>query len=102
MLVFELGTPAECCCALGHRAQNKVYAELVGRPGARWRARCPAWAACRRLAEDFVMIMLERAGLPLPRWALAVSDLVPVEQKRHFAELMPRLHGGLATGPASA
>ncbi|MCB9741249.1 MAG: hypothetical protein H6740_01340 [Alphaproteobacteria bacterium] len=34
--------------------------------------------------------MLERASIACPRWAMAVSDLVPVEQKRHFAELMPR------------
>ena len=36
--------------------------------------------------------MLKRAAIELPRWAVRVSDLVPVEKKVHFAdELVPEM-----------
>jgi hypothetical protein len=43
--------------------------------------------------------MLGRVGLFLPRWALKVSDLVPVEQKLDLAqELVPALVAKLEAG----
>ncbi len=85
----------------GTEPKNKIYAELapVSRPH-----RVPdppevVNAACLAMAEDFAMLMLERVGMALPRWALKVSGLVPVEQKLHFAnELMPELVDRLQAG----
>ena len=82
----------------GTEPKTKVYAELGSQPGS---GDAPASldARCKALAEALVMEMLGRVGIRLPAWALAVSDLVPVEQKQHFAEeLMPQLVKRLQQG----
>ena len=90
VLVFELGPDARVLLRpSGTEPKNKVYAEICGAPG---QDPAEVEAATRALAEDFVLQMLQRVELELPRWALQVSDLLPVEQKQHFAEvLMPGL-----------
>jgi phosphoglucomutase/phosphomannomutase len=82
----------------GTEPKTKVYAELGSAPGS---AEAPAQLdlRCKALAEALVMEMLARVGIRLPGWALAVSDLVPIEQKQHFAEeLMPQLVARLQQG----
>lgn len=97
VLVFELGPDARVILRpSGTEPKNKVYAELAGADPAQ------VDAACEALAEDMTLLMLERVDMPLPRWALKVSGLVPVEQKQHFAaEVLPALVRRLLAGEPS-
>jgi phosphoglucomutase len=99
VLVLEMGDRARLILRpSGTEPKNKVYAEFCGEPGEPLEQAIPrVEAACRELAEAFVSEMLGRVGIHLPRWAIRVSDLVAVEQKQHFAEvLMPGLVERLA------
>lgn len=101
VLVFELGPDARIILRpSGTEPKSKVYVEVAGAAG-----RVPSEvlpeleAQARSLGEDFVLTLLERVGLSLPRWALACTDLVAVEHKAHFAqEVLPALLARLADG----
>ncbi len=82
----------------GTEPKNKIYVECVGTPGADLVTEVPRVAAeARSLALAFAQLSLGRVGLTLPLWALQVSDLVAVEQKQHFAEvLIPGVQSRLA------
>jgi phosphomannomutase len=83
----------------GTEPKNKIYVEVPGTTPAgdlspdelaAERKRCDAESAA--LGRAFERLMLERVGIVLPDWALAVSGLVGLEHKRHFAdELLPEL-----------
>jgi hypothetical protein len=82
----------------GTEPKTKVYAELGSQPE-NMEAPQVLDARCKAMAEAFVMEMLARVDIRLPAWALAVSDLVPIEQKQHFGEeLMPQLVARLQSG----
>jgi phosphoglucomutase len=82
----------------GTEPKNKVYVEVIGAPGE------PAEqvdARAERLALGFAALMLARANIRLPEWALRVSDLVAIEQKVDLAErILPSLRTRLASGEA--
>ena len=94
MLVFELGPDARLILRpSGTEPKNKIYAEVAGPVPAE------VDAACRELAWDFAQLMLERVEMPIPRWALRVSDLVPVELKLAFAhDILPEAVRRLSEG----
>ncbi len=83
----------------GTEPKNKIYVEVPGETPdgdlpreslATVRRRCDEAAA--KLGRAFERLMLERVGIDLPDHALAVSGLVGLDQKLHFArEFLPEL-----------
>jgi phosphoglucomutase len=105
VLVFELGPDARVILRpSGTEPKSKVYVELVGEPGREPSDVLPQLEAqAARLGEDFVLTLLDRVGLIVPRWALSISDLVALEHKRHFAEdVLPSLVSRVADGEDTA
>ncbi|MCZ6792815.1 MAG: phospho-sugar mutase [Planctomycetota bacterium] len=111
LLTFELDKGAHVILRpSGTESKNKIYAEVCGEPlgaGATAedlaREKATVDARARRLAQDFALGMLRRIGVELPRFALEVSDLVPLEYKQDFGktflpELLLKLSAG-ETGP---
>lgn len=73
----------------GTEPKNKIYVEVVGEPGAPLDTEIPRVAGLARdLALAFAQDMLGRVDITLPTWALRVSDLVAIENKQHFAEVL--------------
>lgn len=92
----------------GTEPKNKIYVEVPGRtPKADLsaaeldaeRRRCDAQAEA--LGRAFERLMLARVGLDLPDHALAVSGLVGLEHKQHFAaDFLPELERRARAGGA--
>ncbi len=82
----------------GTEPKNKVYVEVIGAPG---EPPAEVDARAERLALGFAALMLARADIRLPEWALRVSDLVAIEQKLELAErILPELQNRLGrVGP---
>lgn len=107
LLIFELEEDARVILRpSGTESKNKIYVEACGKPlgehseaAALARQKEQVDALARRLAGDFTREMLERIEVRLPPYALEVSDLVPLESKRDFAEsFLPELLSRLDRG----
>ena len=82
-----------CAEPLGEEA---TAAELSGQKG------CIDDLAVR-ISRDFCLEMLSRIGVRLPRYALEVSDLVPLESKQDFADsFLPELVSRLERGESGS
>ena len=91
----------------GTEPKVKVYAEVCAAPG-EWGSavRSRVDAEVHALAEDTLLLLLQRVGMQAPRWALAASDLVSIEHKLQLpgilAELQERAGAAdAATDPAA-
>jgi len=83
----------------GTEPKNKIYIEVPGRTPtqdltdadlAAERSRCDG--AATELGRAFERLMLSRVGLDVPDYALAVSGLVGLDHKQHFAQsFLPEL-----------
>lgn len=69
----------------GTEPKLKAYLEVSGTPAAP-RSQRELRREVRLLADAVMQAVLARGGLQLPAWAVRISDLVPVEDKQHFAE----------------
>ena len=78
----------------GTEPKNKVYMEKASKPiGADasdqefWRVRKVIDDEVEQFSNRFMKEMLAIIGVELPTWALEISDLVALGEKRHFAEV---------------
>jgi phosphoglucomutase/phosphomannomutase len=97
-LVWELGDEARILLRpSGTEPKNKIYVEVCGQKGANLSDEIPRInQKARQLGDAFLDRMLRLVDIELPPWAFAVSDLVAVEHKIHFAgTLVPELLGKL-------
>lgn len=93
----------------GTEPKHKIYAEVLsdpmgaGAPPEALRVRkSESDATAKNLADDFLTQMLDRIGISLPPWALAISDLVPLEWKQDFSgSVMPKLVSELTAGKSA-
>lgn len=105
VLVWHLGETARVILRpSGTEPKSKVYVELAGEPGADLSEDIPRIAAqCQSLADAFVLQMLESVDIQLPRWALRIEDLVSIEDKVRFVQvIVPALLERVAPEGASA
>ena len=111
MLILELeGDASAILRPSGTESKNKLYVEVRGEPLGRDASKGDLRnqekrldAIGRTLAEDFTQEALSRIGIHLPRYALAVSDLVPLEYKQDFADrFLPELVDRLQQGETPA
>ncbi len=101
VLVFQLGPDARLILRpSGTEPKSKVYVEVVGEPGREPAEDLPRLEArARAIAEDFLLAILDRIDLAPPRWCLAISDIMTLEHKLHFAEeLLPGAVARLEAG----
>jgi phosphoglucomutase/phosphomannomutase len=101
VLVFELGPDSRVILRpSGTEPKSKVYVEVSGAAGREPSEVLPELLAeAARLGEDFVLELLGRVDLVIPRWSLSISDLVATEHKAHFSsEVLPALVDRLAGG----
>ncbi|MES2641558.1 MAG: phospho-sugar mutase [Myxococcota bacterium] len=84
----------------GTEPKNKIYVEVVGRPGVPSATEIRRVSAeAKELALAFAHAMLGRVEIELPLWALRVSDLVAIEFKQHLAGvLLPEVRRRIAAG----
>ncbi|MCO4744063.1 MAG: phospho-sugar mutase [Proteobacteria bacterium] len=74
VLVFELDGARVVLRPSGTEPKVKIYTEVVGGQA----------VDALALERALVGVALERVGVDLPRWALAISSLVSVERRIHF------------------
>ena len=105
VLVFELQGEARIVLRpSGTEPKCKVYGEIAqSLSGDLKRSISRANRDLDEVVEDFVMLMLARLGHCVPRWALGSSDLLPLEDKIQFAQVVfPELLVRLETESNSA
>jgi phosphoglucomutase len=88
MLVWQLGAEARLILRpSGTEPKCKIYIEIASEPG------CPlgeemkrAKERCQALCDDFILEVLGRVDISLPRWALRMDDLVSIDERCHFVD----------------
>ncbi len=93
----------------GTEPKHKIYAEVSAPPiGAGGSladlqsCKAETDALARELALGLCVELLDRIGISMPRWALEISDLVPLEWKRDFSqEVLPKLVSELTAGKSA-
>tara|TARA_B100000929_G_C15499945_1_gene417126 strand:+ start:388 stop:2601 length:2214 start_codon:yes stop_codon:yes gene_type:complete len=93
----------------GTEPKHKIYAEVsappIGTGGSLadlQSCKAETDALARELALGLCAELLDRIGISMPRWALEISDLVPLEWKRDFSqEVLPKLVSELTAGKSA-
>jgi hypothetical protein len=107
LLTFELEKDARIILRpSGTESKNKIYVEVCAKPlgddapdDALQPQKDEFDSLAREIAKDFTLEMLSQIGVSLPRYALEVSDLVPLEWKQDLAEVfLPRLTQRIQSG----
>jgi phosphoglucomutase len=88
MLVWQLGADVRLILRpSGTEPKCKIYIEVAGEAG------CPlseeierAKVMCQSLCDDFILELLRRVDLSLPRWALRMDELVSIDERCHFVD----------------